>query len=80
MVLKKGKFGGVCIQQRCRVSWVCGTICQVYNRPGVHGIKLVIWDTVGLHGGVCCVTPTGLDEKGNVAHRWDCKHSMESQF
>ena len=23
------------------------TICQVYNRPGVHGVKLVVWGTVG---------------------------------
>ena len=33
VVLKKVKLEGACIQQRCRVSWVCGTICQVYNRP-----------------------------------------------
>ena len=62
------------------MSWVCGTICQVYNRSGVHGVKLVVWGTVGLCGGVCCVTPTGLHDKGNVEHRWDCKHSVESQF
>ena len=38
----------------------------LHNRPGVHGVKLVVWGTVGLRGGVCCVGPTGLDEKGNV--------------
>ena len=48
--------------------------------PGVHGVKLVVSGTVGLRGGVCCVTPTGLHDKGNVEHRWDCKHSVESQF
>ena len=57
------------------MSWICGTICQVLNRPGVHGVKLVIWGTVG-----CVVECVVLAEKGNVAHRWDCQHSVESQF
>ena len=58
-----------------------GVLGLWHNLSGLQ-LTRCTWGKVGylgyswVPGGVCCVGPTGLDEKGNVEHRWDCQHPI----